>query len=66
MSGGYTHITLAQLAIEEVRNSREGGLHHDAKRALGNWKKFCIYYYQLEFGYRDRRKQPHDLLELMP
>jgi hypothetical protein len=42
MSGGYTHITLAQLAIEEARNRREGLLHNDAKRALGNWKKFCI------------------------
>ncbi|MGZ5026157.1 MAG: zinc dependent phospholipase C family protein [Methylobacter sp.] len=42
MSGGYTHITLAQLAIEEVRNRRDGLLHSDAKRALGYWKKFCI------------------------
>jgi|SRR6185369_10002280 len=42
MSGGYTHITLAQLAIEEVRNRREGLLHDEAKHALGNWKKFCI------------------------
>jgi len=42
MSGGYTHITLAQLAIEEARNRRQGLLHNDAKRALGNWKKFCI------------------------
>jgi len=42
MSGGYTHITLAQLAIEKARNRREGLLHSDAKRALGNWKKFCI------------------------
>lgn len=42
MSGGYTHITLAQLAIEEVRNRREGLLHDDAKNALGYWKKFCI------------------------
>jgi hypothetical protein len=42
MSGGYSHITLAQLAIEEVRNRREGLLHDDAKRALGNWKKYCI------------------------
>lgn len=42
MSGGYTHITLAQLAIEEVRNRREGLLHNDAKKALGYWKKFCI------------------------
>jgi len=42
MSGGYTHITLAQLAIEEVRNRHEGLLHDEAKRALGKWKKFCI------------------------
>jgi hypothetical protein len=42
MSGGYTHITLAQLAVEEVRNRREGLLHNDAKKALGYWKKFCI------------------------
>lgn len=42
MSGGYTHITLAQLAIDEVRNRREGLLHRDAKKALGNWKKYCI------------------------
>lgn len=42
MSGGYTHITLAQLAIEEVRNRADGLLHAEAKRALGNWKKFCI------------------------
>jgi len=42
MSGGYTHITLAQKAIEEVRNRREGLLHKDARQALGNWKKFCI------------------------
>ncbi len=42
MSGGYTHVTLAQLAIEEVRYRREGLLHDDAKQALGYWKKFCI------------------------
>lgn len=42
MSGGYTHITLAQLAIEEARIRREGLLHKDAKQALGYWKKFCI------------------------
>lgn len=33
---------MAQLAIEEVRNRREGLLHDEAKRALGNWKKYCI------------------------
>ena len=42
MSGGYTHITVAQLAIEEARSRRAGLLHDDAKRALGKWKKFCI------------------------
>jgi hypothetical protein len=42
MSGGYTHITLAQLAIEEILNRRENLLHKDAKQALGYWKKFCI------------------------
>jgi hypothetical protein len=42
MSGGYTHITLAQLAIEEVCCRKEGLLHDDAKQALGYWKKFCI------------------------
>lgn len=42
MSGGYTHITLAQLAIEEARSRRAGLLHDDAKRAVGKWKKFCI------------------------
>lgn len=42
MSGGYTHITLAQLAIEEAIHRREGLLHDDARRALGFWKKFCI------------------------
>lgn len=42
MSGGYTHITLAQLAIEEVCFRREGLLHDDAKMALMKWKKFCI------------------------
>lgn len=41
MSGGYSHITLAQLAIEEARRS-ESLLHNDAKQALGYWKKFCI------------------------
>ncbi len=42
MSGGYTHITLAQKAIEEALNRREGLLHKDARQALGKWKKFCI------------------------
>jgi len=42
MSGGYTHITLAQLAIEELRNRREDLLQNDAKRVLGDWERFCI------------------------
>lgn len=42
MSGGYTHITLAQIAIEEALFRQAGRLHEDAKRALGKWKKFCI------------------------
>lgn len=42
MSGGYTHITVAQFAIEEASSRRDGLLHDDAKRALGKWKKFCI------------------------
>lgn len=42
MSGGYTHVTLAQLAIEEVRARQKDLLHEEARQALGNWKKFCI------------------------
>ena len=42
MSGGYTHITVAQFAVEEARFRREGLMHGDAKRALAKWKKFCI------------------------
>lgn len=42
MSGGYTHITIAQLAIEEAIYRREGLLHDDAKQALGLFKKFTI------------------------
>lgn len=42
MSGGYTHITLAQKAVEEALNRRGSLLHKDARQALGNWKKFCI------------------------
>lgn len=42
MSGGYTHITLVQLAIEEAVHRRGGLLHPEAKQALGLWKKFCI------------------------
>lgn len=42
MSGGYTHITLAQFAIEEAMHRRPGLLHEDARLALGYFKKFCI------------------------
>lgn len=42
MSGGYTHITVAQLAIEEAVYRTEGLLHADAKQALGRFKKFTI------------------------
>lgn len=42
MSGGYTHITLAQEAIEEALNRRGDLLHKDARQALGKWKGFCI------------------------
>jgi len=34
MSGGYTHITLAQLTIEEVSYCGEGLLYADTKLAL--------------------------------
>ena len=42
MSGGYTHITLAQLAIEEATYRRTGLIHMEASNALRKWKKFCI------------------------
>ncbi len=42
MSGGYTHITIAQLAIEEALHRRAGMLHEDARLALGFFKKFTI------------------------
>jgi len=42
MSGGYSHITIAQYAIEEAMHRREGLLHSDAKQALGFFKKFVI------------------------
>jgi len=42
VSGGYTHVTLAQLAIEEVRARQKDLLHEEARQALGYWKKFCI------------------------
>lgn len=42
MSGGYTHVTLVQLAIEEALHHRGDLLHPEARQALGMWKKFCI------------------------
>ena len=42
MSGGYTHITLAQLAIEKARFQRKERFHEEARGALGRWKKYCI------------------------
>ncbi len=42
MPGGYTHITLTQLAIEDASQHHPGLLHDDAKLALGYFKKFCI------------------------
>ena len=42
MSGGYTHITLTQFAIEDAIHHRADLLHEDAKLALGYFKKFCI------------------------
>lgn len=42
MPGGYTHVTLVQLAIEDALHHQDDLLHIDARRALGKWKKFCI------------------------
>lgn len=42
MSGGYTHVTLIQLAMEEALHRRGDLLHPEARQALGLWKKFCI------------------------
>lgn len=41
MAGGYTHITLAQLALEETQRRTEL-LHDEHRQALGLWKKFLI------------------------
>ena len=41
MAGGYTHVTIAQIAIEEAQR-QEKGLHHEAVSALLRWKKFVI------------------------
>ncbi len=40
MAGGYTHVTLVQLAMEEAL--RENLLHEEARQALQKWKKFVI------------------------
>jgi hypothetical protein len=42
MAGGYTHITLAQLAAEEALQRRPGLLHDEAKQALQDWLKFLV------------------------
>ncbi|WP_417913800.1 zinc dependent phospholipase C family protein [Candidatus Electronema sp. JM] len=41
MAGGYTHITLAQLAAEEIRRRPEL-LHEEHRLALSRWQKFLI------------------------
>ncbi|MGX9726132.1 MAG: zinc dependent phospholipase C family protein [Candidatus Electronema sp. VV] len=41
MAGGYTHITLAQLAVEEAQRRTEL-LAEEHRQALGLWKKFVI------------------------
>lgn len=42
MSGGYTHVTMAQFCIEDAMHRRPGLLHTDARQALGLFKKYCI------------------------
>jgi len=41
MAGGYTHITLAQLAAEASRRNPEL-LHEEHRLALSRWQKFLI------------------------
>ena len=41
MAGGYTHVTIAQIAIEEAQRQEER-LHHEAISALLRWKKFVV------------------------
>ena len=41
MAGGYTHITIAQLAIAEAQRQQDW-LHHEAMQSLLRWKKFVI------------------------
>jgi hypothetical protein len=40
MAGGYTHVTLAQLAVEET--VKRNLLSEEARQALQKWKKFVI------------------------
>ncbi len=42
MAGGYTHVTAAQVAAEEVVQRRKNLLHSEAAQALTLWKKFFI------------------------
>lgn len=42
MAGGYTHITAAQVAVEEIVQRRKNLLHREAVQALTLWKKFFI------------------------
>jgi hypothetical protein len=42
MSGGYTHVTMAQFCIEDAMHHRADLLHRDARQALGLFKKYCI------------------------
>ncbi|WP_417912470.1 zinc dependent phospholipase C family protein [Candidatus Electronema sp. TJ] len=42
MAGGYTHITLAQLAAEEALHRRPGLLHDEARQALQDCLNFLV------------------------
>ncbi|MCW5205962.1 zinc dependent phospholipase C family protein [Desulfobulbus sp. F5] len=42
MAGGYTHVTLVQLAIEEAVHRKSAVLHDEAAQALQLWKKYAI------------------------
>ena len=42
MAGGYTHITVAQLGIEEAIYRRPGLLSDDVRLGLAFFKKYCI------------------------
>jgi len=41
MAGGYTHITVVQVAAEEIRK-RPDLLHEEARLALSRWLKYAI------------------------